>query len=116
MAKHKKSSTSSKISNGGRQKQNVNHEAKRQAYFAKKREEGRAYVYKKNPYDPEKQPEEWATENYKRQQKNQNHRLPFAQLKTFFAKLDNQLAENERKKKEALETSRDKKIKTKNEE
>ena len=102
MGKHKKSSSTTKVSNGGRQKANLAHEAKRQAYFAKKREEGRAYQYKKNPYDPKTQPEEWATEQFLRLEKAKSHKLPYAQLKSFFAKLDNYLADEEKKRKEAV--------------
>lgn len=102
MGKHKKSSSSGKVSQGGRKKANQIKEAKRQRYFAKKKEEEREYHYKKNPFDPKTQPEEYATEQYKRLQKAKSHRLPYAKLTSFFAKLDNYLAGEEKKRKEAL--------------
>ncbi len=102
MSKHKKSSSSGTVSQGGRKKANQIKEAKRQRYFAKKKEEGRGYNYKKNSYDPKTQPEEYATEQYKRQQKAVSHKLPYAKLTSFFAKLDNYLAGEEKKRKEAL--------------
>lgn len=102
----KKKGRTSRVSHGGREKANKRHEEKRQAYFAKKKEEGRAYKYTPNPFDSEKQPEEWATENYIRQQKTVSHKLPLARLTSFFAKLDNQMELIEKKRKEDLEAAK----------
>lgn len=89
MAKGKKSKSSGAISNGGRQKRNVAHEQTRQARFARRREDGKVYEYKPNPYTPGT--EEWYEENAARKEKAKSSRLPYARLQSWFAKLDNEL-------------------------
>lgn len=88
----KKSKSSGKVSMGGRQRSNLHHEEKRQAYFKKKREEGRAYEYHKNPYDKKTQYQQWHDEDVERRDKAKSSRLPYARLQSVFAKLDNELA------------------------
>lgn len=91
MAKGKKSKSSGAISNGGRQKAKVHQNEKRMSKFAKKREEGKQYVYHKNSYDPKTQAEQWAQEEYDRKQKAKSSKLPYARLTSIFAKLQNEV-------------------------
>lgn len=94
----KQKSRASRVSLGGRQKSNVAHEQKRQERFKKKREEGRSYEYKKNPY--KEGTAEYEHERLVREEKNRSSRLPYARLDSLFAKLDNWLAkQNELAKK-----------------
>lgn len=95
----KKKSRTSRASLGGRQKANLAHEAKRQEKFAKKRENGTAYIYKPNPYKEGSQ--EYLHEQLERQEKNKSSKLPYAQLKSFFAKLEYELAQEKLKAKES---------------
>lgn len=85
----KKSKSSGKISNGGRQKAHEAQEARRQAKFKERRENGTNYVYKPNPYKPGTS--EYEHEKLVRSEKNKNNRLPYAKLTSIFAKLDNYL-------------------------
>lgn len=87
----KKKSRSSRVSMGGRQRSNVAHEKKRQEKFAKKREQGNAYKYKKNPY--KEGTAEYEHERLVREEKNRSSKLPYARLQSVFAKLDNWLNE-----------------------
>ena len=105
MAKQK--SRKSRVSNGGRQKANLNHEKKRQEYFAKRKEAGKRYQYKKNPYEEGTQ--EYERERLDRIEKAKSSRLPYARLESIFAKLDNQLNDLKLKQKEA--SSKTKEIK-----
>lgn len=87
----KKSKSSGKISNGGRQKNNLVHEAKRQELFAKRREEGKTYQYKPNPYKPGTQ--EYEHEALIRKEKAINsRRIDYAWKAHVFAQLDNYLS------------------------
>lgn len=86
-----------KVSNGGRQRANVAHAAKRQAKFAAKRENGTAYEYKPNPY--EKGTYEWRRERAERAEKNISHKTHYAKMRSIFAKLDNQIAEDKKRMK-----------------
>ena len=70
-------------------------EEKRQARFAARREAGKAYEYKPNPF--KKGTAKWYAENATRAEKNKSSKLPYARLTSIFAKLDNEIA----KKKEA---------------
>lgn len=90
----KKRSRASRISDGGRQKRNVAHEEVRQARFARRKEAGKEYHYKKNPYDKKTQYEQWHDEDLKRREKAQSSKLPYARLQSIFAKLENQLAKD----------------------
>lgn len=87
----KKKSRPSRVSLGGRLKANKHHEEKRQAKFKKKIEEGKQYSYKPNPYDKKTQYEQWHDEDLKRREKAKSSKLPYAQLQSIFAKLDNEL-------------------------
>ena len=80
----------SRVSNGGRTKANKAQEAKRQAKFAAKREAGKAYVYKANPYKP--YTKKWWIEKNKRAEKAKSSRVPYAIITSIFAKLDNEIA------------------------
>ena len=95
MGKGKKSSGTSKVSMGGRQKANLAHEAKRQEKFKAKRESGKAYEYKSNPYNKKTDYEAWHDEDLKRKEKAKSSKLPYAQLTSIFAKLNNELKKEE---------------------
>ena len=84
----KKSSGVSKASNGGRQAQNLAHEAARQARFAKKRGTDRQYKWTPNPYDPEKEPQKYLEEQSRRAEKNKSHKTEYAANTSLFAKLN----------------------------
>lgn len=87
----KKSKSSGKLSNGGRQKNHERQEAKRQEYFAKRREEGTNYQYKPNPYKVGTS--DYEHEKLIRYEKALNsRRLPYAWKKHIFAQLDNWLS------------------------
>lgn len=86
----KQKSRSSRVSNGGRQKANVSHEEARQARFARRREAGKIYQWKPNPY--KKGSEEWLEEEHKREENRKSSKLKIAQLDSIFAKLKNDLA------------------------
>lgn len=87
----KKKSRTSRISNGGRQKANVAHEESRQARFARRKEAGKEYKYRPNPYDKKANYEEWHDEDIKRKEKAKSSKLPYARLQSIFRKLDNEL-------------------------
>ena len=99
MAKQK--SKTGKISNGGRQEANLRKEAKRQAKFSAKREAGKAYEYKANPY--KKGSRDWKREKRAREEKRiaSMRKLPLARLTSIFAKLDNRMAIEKEVKKNA---------------
>ena len=75
---------------------------KRIAKFAKRREDGKAYEYKPNPFDPQKQPRQYFEEERNRRGKNVDHRDPVSRWKSFMRKLDNELAAEEARAKKAL--------------
>lgn len=62
---------------------------KRMAKFAKRREEGKAYEYKPNPY--EKGSRNWTIEAEERALKNVDRRLPIAKLDSLNRKLNNEI-------------------------
>lgn len=95
----KQRSRASRVSNGGRQKANVAHEAKRQARFAKRREAGTAYQWKPNPY--KKGTKAWHDEETIRKEKRwSNSRSDIAIFRSIMAKLDNKLAKEQMANKE----------------
>lgn len=94
----KSKGTSGKLSNGGRQQANLNHEAKRQTKFKAKREAGKAYEYKPNPF--KKGTEEYFEESRNRAAKNVDHKTPVARWTSVMAKLDNELNKKARLMKE----------------
>lgn len=75
---------------------------KRIARFAQRREEGKAYAYKPNPYDPEKQKRQYYEEARNRASKNVDHRDSVSRWKSFMRKLNNELAAEEVRAKKAL--------------
>jgi len=104
----KKSKRSGVISNGGRQKANVQHEANRQARFARRKEAGKEYRYTRNPYDKKTQYEEWHEEDCIRKEKAKSSKLPLARWTSIMAKLDNQLAKDALVAKEREESRKNK--------
>lgn len=74
---------------------NESREDKRQAKFARKREEGRAYTYAPNPY--RKGTNDYIIESIKRAEKSKSKKTPVAQWKSIMAKLDNELAAKKNK-------------------
>lgn len=55
----------------------------------KRRESGKVYVYKKNPY--EKGTKEWVEEENARAEKRRSKKPHYAKMTSVFAKLDNEL-------------------------
>lgn len=73
---------------------------KREERFAKRRAEGKAYEYKPNPFDPNKQKHKYAEEVRSRSEKNVNHNDDVSIWRSVMRKLDNeirQIEENEKK-------------------
>ena len=99
----KKAKVTGKMSSGNKASMNKAKEERRQAKFAKKRDEGRAYEYKPNPYDKNsKDYSEWS--NYYdlaeyRSYKNVDRKTPVARLTSIMKKLDNQLAKERMERK-----------------
>lgn len=85
----KKSKSSGVLSSGKMKEIRKAREAKRQAKFAAKREAGKAYEYKPNPF--KKGTPEYAEEKLARQEKAKSSKCEFAWYKNQFAKLDNKL-------------------------
>lgn len=83
----KKSKSTGKISMGGRTEARKRQEAKRQAKFAKRREEGKVYKYAPIPF-AEGTPE-YYSEQFARMIKSRSKKLEYARLESVFAKLDN---------------------------
>ena len=73
---------------------------KLKAKFAKRREEGKAYEYKPNPY--EEGTNEYNREVLSRMDKNKYHKTEFQRWRSIFAKLDNEI-ELEKKAAKAAE-------------
>ena len=73
---------------------------KRKAKFAKRREEGKAYEYKPNPY--KEGTNEYNRETLQRFDKTQNKKTEFQRWRSIFAKLDNEI-ELEKKAAKAAE-------------
>lgn len=91
----KKKQRTSRVSKGGRQKAHLNQEAKRQAKFAEKRENGEAYSYKPNPF--KKGTVEYDEERLIRVEKSKSKKTDVAKMTSIMRKLDNFL-EDEKKK------------------
>ncbi len=79
-----------------------------------RREAGKSYQYKKNPYAEGS--EEYIKEQNVRAAKNINHRLPTARWTSIMKKVDNELlkaaAEDSRKKRETKEKKNKKEVAT----
>lgn len=103
----KVSKSSGKVSGGGRQRNNVNHEAKRQELFKKRREEGTNYKYRKIEFEPGTA--EYEHERLIRHEKVLNsRRLPYAWKKHCFALMENWLAKQKENSKTKEKTWRPK--------
>lgn len=63
----------------------------REERMNKRREAGKTYSYRKNPY--EEGTKEYGKECMKRAEKTKSKKLPFAQMRSVFVKLDNKLEE-----------------------
>lgn len=61
----------------------------REEKMNKRREAGKTYSYKKNPY--KEGTKEYVTECMERAEKTKSKKLPFVKTRSIFAKLDNQL-------------------------
>ena len=82
---------------------------KRIAYFAKRREEGKAYEYKPNPYDPEgsrKERKRYFAERKRRAEKNVDHRDPVSKWRSIMRRACNDVSIEEELLKRALEEKR----------
>ena len=93
----KKAKATGKMSSGNKAAQNKAKEDRRQAKFAKKREEGRAYEYKPIPYA--KGTVEYAHEKLARAEKTVSKKTPVARMTSIMRKLDNQLAKEKMERK-----------------
>lgn len=72
---------------------------KREEKMQKRREAGKTYSYKKNPYT--EGTKEYRDECKKRDEKNKSKKLHYAKMTSVFAKLDNRIeTEKEEKSKE----------------
>lgn len=79
---------------------------KRAEKFAKRREEGKTYVYKSNPY--EAGTKEYYQEEKKRACKNVDRKTPVARWTSIMARLDNQLRAAEARRKELKSAKKNK--------
>ena len=93
----KKAKATGKMSSGNKAAQNKAKEERRQAKFAKKREEGRAYEYKPIPYA--KGTVEYVHEKLARTEKTVSKKTPIASFTSIMKKLDNQLAKEKMERK-----------------
>lgn len=83
---------------------------KRVAKFAARREAGKTYEYKANPYS--KTSGEYIVEAERRSDKNRDKRLPLQKITSIMRKLDNQLATEVAKRKANKESKKTRKLKT----
>lgn len=65
----------------------------REERMQKRRDAGKVYTYKKNPY--EKGTKEWVKEELARAEKRKSKKTHYAKMASVFAKLDNELAKAE---------------------
>lgn len=65
----------------------------REERMQKRRDAGKVYTYKKNPY--EKGTKEWVKEELARAEKRKSNKPHYAKMASVFAKLDNELAKAE---------------------
>src|SRR5574344_657539 len=93
----KKAKATGKMSSCNKAAQNKAKEERRQAKFAKKREEGRAYEYKPIPYA--KGTAKYAHEKLERAEKTVSKKTPVARITSIMRKLDNQLAKEKMERK-----------------
>ena len=78
---------------------------KRIARFAQRREDGKAYEYKPNPYDPENQKRQYYEEERNRAAKNVDHRDPVSRWRSIMRKLSNEIVAENAKMKKVLGSS-----------
>ena len=76
---------------------------KREERFAKRRAEGKAYEYKPNPYDPNKQKNKYIHEVNIRSDKNGDRRDDISQWRSVMRKLNNQLEQEAEAEKRRIE-------------
>lgn len=81
----KKSKSSGVMSSGKTKEIRKAREERRQAKFAAKREAGKAYEYKPNPY--KKGTPEYYVEKFDRMNKNKSKKCEFIRLRSLFAKI-----------------------------
>lgn len=81
-------------------------EKKRIAKFARRREEGKAYEWKPNPYDPERQKRQYIEEANARANKNKDRRDWVSRWRSVMRKLDNELAAEEIAAKKMLDKAK----------
>ena len=77
------------------------------AHFAKRREEGKAYEWKPNPYDKNgsrRERKRWYAESRARAAKNVDHRDDVSKWKSIMRKVQNELDREEIERKKALES------------
>lgn len=94
----KKRSRTSRMSSGKKTSINKAREAKRQAKFAEKRENGTNYVYE--PIKAKKGTNDYNREKLERAEKAKSSRTPYAQWQTVMAKLNNAIVKAEMEAKE----------------
>lgn len=106
----KKATVKGKLSSGNRSKINAAREERRQAKFAKKREDGCAYEYKPIPF--EKGTVEYAHEKLERAVKTVSKKTPLARMTSIMRKLDNQLVKEKMERKSRKERNNNSRVKT----
>ena len=77
---------------------------KRTARFAKRREEGKAYEWKPNPFDPERQKRQYVEEVRIRAEKNGDRRDNVSKWRSVMRRLNNEIAAEEARDKKLLQT------------
>ena len=97
-----------KYKNSGRKAENKRLRAernqKRIERFKKRREEGKAYVYKPNPFEPGTP--EHIREASNRRRKNVNHKTEYQMVTSMMRKLQNELNRIAKEEKRAMEKTR----------
>lgn len=108
----------SRVSSGKTKAIRKAQEEKRQAKFSAKREAGKAYEYKPNPFKPTKadkdnavlglfdEPSKYSVEKKVRWHKANDSKLPFAKMTSLMKKLDNALAKEALAAKERAEAKK----------
>ncbi|MFA6832078.1 MAG: hypothetical protein WCR36_07395 [Bacteroidaceae bacterium] len=85
----------SRVSSGKTKAINIAREERRQARFARKREEGLAYEYESIPFVMGT--EEYYEEEMARAEKTKSRKLPLARFTSIMKKLDNQLVQQKQR-------------------
>ena len=81
----------------------------REEKMNKRREAGKTYKYKPNPFP--KGTDEYREEQWNRVHKNVSHKTPLAKFDSIMKKMENELEERERLAKERKEAKKNKKSK-----